>query len=69
MEVRCLTLVLSRKIGEEIHIGNDIVVTIVSVEGSRIKVGISAPRNVPINRPDAKRNYGKTEGGDDGLRD
>jgi carbon storage regulator len=43
-------LVLSRKHGEAILIGNDITVTVLEVRGDRVKLGFSAPREVPIHR-------------------
>ena len=43
-------LILQRKIGESLMIGEDILVTIVGVEGNRVRVAISAPGNVPILR-------------------
>lgn len=43
-------LVLSRKPGESLIIGSDIVVTIVEVRGDKIKLGIEAPREVPVHR-------------------
>ena len=43
-------LVLSRKESQTITIGDDIEVTVVAIQGGRVKVGISAPRNVPIRR-------------------
>ena len=43
-------LVLSRKKDQSIMIGDDIEITIVSVEGDQIKLGIDAPRNVDIQR-------------------
>jgi carbon storage regulator len=43
-------LVLSRKPGESIVIGNDITVTVVGVEGGRVKLGFNAPKEVPIHR-------------------
>jgi carbon storage regulator len=43
-------LVLSRKVGERIHIGNDVVVTILSVRGGRVRVGIEAPEGIQIKR-------------------
>ena len=43
-------LVLSRKIGESIHIDGQIKVTIVTVNGNRVKVGIEAPSEVRILR-------------------
>jgi carbon storage regulator len=43
-------LVLSRKVGERIVIDNDIVVTVLSVRGGRIRLGIEAPEGVAIKR-------------------
>jgi len=43
-------LVLSRKTGESIVIGNDIKVSIVKVQGRRIRIGIEAPDHVGIRR-------------------
>ncbi len=43
-------LILSRKIGEKIIIGEDITLTIFGVRGSQVRVGINAPIEVPINR-------------------
>jgi carbon storage regulator len=43
-------LALSRKIGESIIIGNDIELTILEVKGDQVKVGISAPKSVPVYR-------------------
>lgn len=43
-------LVLSRKSGEKIHIGNDVVIEIKRITGSRVTVAIEAPREVRILR-------------------
>jgi carbon storage regulator len=43
-------LVLSRQIGESIVIGEDIVLTVVNVKGENVRLGITAPRDVPIRR-------------------
>lgn len=43
-------LVLSRKMGESICIGKDVVVNVVKVSGNRVRIGISAPRNVEVLR-------------------
>ena len=45
-------LMLSRKPGERIEIGDDIIVVISRVAGNRVKIGIEAPRNVRIIRPE-----------------
>ena len=43
-------LVLSRKVDQQIKIGDDITVTVVRVEGNRVRIGVSAPRDVRILR-------------------
>jgi len=43
-------LVLSRKTGESIMIGDDIEITLVSTEGSKVRIGIQAPSDVPVHR-------------------
>ncbi len=43
-------LVLSRKVGEKIKIGKDIVINILKIEGGIIRVGIDAPQRIPILR-------------------
>jgi carbon storage regulator len=43
-------LVLTRRTGEIIRIGPDIVVTILGVSGSQVRFGIEAPKDVPVHR-------------------
>lgn len=43
-------LVLTRKVGEGITIGNDIKITIVELKGSQVRLGIEAPQNVIVHR-------------------
>ena len=43
-------LVLSRKLGEKIMIGDDIEITVSRIDGNRIRLGIEAPRDTPILR-------------------
>jgi len=43
-------LVLSRKVGEQLLIGDDVVVTVLEVRGDGIKIGIDAPRDVKVQR-------------------
>ena len=63
-------LVLSRLVGQELHIGGNIVITIIDVKGKLVKVGIDAPREIQITRPDSKKGFAKpAEGGDADLRD
>ncbi|MHA7209585.1 carbon storage regulator [Arthrobacter sp. MDT1-65] len=43
-------LVLSRKVGEKIVIGDSIAITVLDVRSDGIKLGIDAPRSVPVHR-------------------
>ena len=43
-------LILSRRIDESIQIGDDITVTILEINGKKIRFGISAPDNVDVHR-------------------
>ncbi|MGD6854736.1 carbon storage regulator CsrA [Bacillus infantis] len=43
-------LVLTRKTKESIMLNDDIEITIVSIDGEQVKLGISAPKNVEIHR-------------------
>src|SRR4051812_27275334 len=48
MEIRML--VLTRKLGEEIVIGDNIRVRVVEINGGKVRLGITAPDSVPVNR-------------------
>ncbi len=43
-------LVLSRKKDQSIVIGDDIEITIIDIQGDQVRIGINAPKNVPIHR-------------------
>ena len=52
-------LVLSRKPGERVLVGEDIEVVVLEVEGDRVKLGFTAPRYVPICRAEIHRETGR----------
>jgi len=59
-------LVLSRKRSESIMIGDHIVVTVVAIRGDQVRLGITAPRDVPVHRESI---YAKiTSRGNDGAK-
>jgi len=43
-------LVLSRNTDESIVIGNDITITVVAIQGDKVRLGINAPREIPVHR-------------------
>ena len=43
-------LILTRRAGEALRIGDDIEVTVMAVNGSQVRIGINAPRNIAVDR-------------------
>jgi carbon storage regulator len=43
-------LVLSRKVNQQIVIGQEILLTVVSIGGNQVRLGIEAPRHIPVHR-------------------
>jgi carbon storage regulator len=48
-------LVLTRKVGERIHIGEGIIVTVVRIQNDKVRLGIEAPPDVAIHREEVYR--------------
>jgi carbon storage regulator len=43
-------LILTRRVGETVTIGDDVTVTILGVKGNQVRVGINAPKSTPVHR-------------------
>jgi carbon storage regulator len=43
-------LILTRKVGEALRVGDDVSLTILGVKGSQVRIGIDAPREVAVHR-------------------
>ena len=43
-------LILSRRLGESVIVNNDIVITVVKVQGDKVRIGIEAPKEIPVHR-------------------
>ena len=48
-------LILTRKLGESIAIGDDIKITILDIKGKQLRIGIEAPRNITVHRDEIYR--------------
>jgi carbon storage regulator len=48
-------LVLTRRSGESVMIGNDVVITVLEARGDVIRLGISAPRDIQVHREEVYR--------------
>ena len=51
-------LVLSRKRGEMITIGNEVTVKVLAIQGDRVKLGVVAPTEVPVHRQEIHERIG-----------
>ena len=43
-------LILTRRVGETLMIGDQISVTVLNVKGNQVRLGIAAPKDVPVHR-------------------
>ncbi len=43
-------LILTRRVGESLMVGDDITVTVLGVKGNQVRIGVSAPRDVAVHR-------------------
>lgn len=43
-------LILTRRVGEKLQIGDDVSVTVLSIKGNQVRIGIEAPDDVTIHR-------------------
>lgn len=53
-------LVLSRRVGESIAVGDDITFTVLEVRGDVVRIGIDAPRSVAVHRAELLRELAET---------
>ena len=56
-------LILTRRVGETVVIGNDIDVTVLGVKGNLVRLGVKAPREVSVHREEIYKRI-KEEGGE-----
>ncbi|HEY1589932.1 MAG TPA: carbon storage regulator CsrA [Rhodanobacter sp.] len=57
-------LILTRRVGETLMIGDEVTVTVLGVKGNQVRIGINAPKNVAVHREEIyQRIKGEHEGG------
>jgi len=56
-------LILTRRVGETVVIGNDVDVTVLGVKGNQVRLGVKAPREVSVHREEIYKRI-KDEGGE-----
>lgn len=43
-------LILTRRVGETLIIGDDVTITVLGVRGNQVRIGVNAPKNVSVHR-------------------
>ena len=56
-------LILTRRVGETVMIGNDVTVTVLGVKGNQVRVGVNAPRDVAVHREEIFERIKREEAG------
>jgi carbon storage regulator len=56
-------LILTRRVGETVMIGDDVAVTILGVKGNQVRVGVNAPKEVSVHREEIYERIKREEQG------
>ena len=59
-------LILTRRLNESLMVGDDVKVTVLGIKGNQVRVGINAPRHVPVHRQEIYEKIKKEELPDSG---
>ena len=43
-------LILTRRVNQKLMVGDDVTVTVLSISGNQVRIGVAAPRHVPVHR-------------------
>lgn len=54
-------LILTRKTGESLLVGDDVEITVLSVRGSQVKIGVNAPKDIAVHRQEIYQKIKDTE--------
>lgn len=57
-------LILTRRVGETVMIGEEVTVTVLGVKGNQVRIGVNAPRDVAVHREEIFERIKREEQGD-----
>ncbi len=59
-------LILTRRVGETVMIGNEVTVTVLGVKGNQVRIGVNAPKDVAVHREEIYERIRREEDHDGG---
>jgi carbon storage regulator len=59
-------LILTRRVGETVMIGNEVTVTVLGVKGNQVRIGVNAPKDVAVHREEIYERIRREEDNDGG---
>ncbi len=59
-------LILTRRIGETLMVGDDVTVTVLGVKGNQVRIGVNAPKDVAVHREEIYQRIQKERSNSDG---
>ena len=58
-------LILTRRIGETLMVGDDVTITVLGVKGNQVRIGVNAPKDVAVHREEIYQRIQKEKLGED----
>ena len=58
-------LILTRRIGETLMVGDDVTITVLGVKGNQVRIGVNAPKDVAVHREEIYERIQSEKGGND----